>query len=67
MKSIFVFSLLFFSSLTVSAQTYRELSEKAIDCIERDSLAQAEDLLVQAMKLEPVFQSRIGAASVRTL
>ena len=49
MKSIFVFSLLFFSSLTVSAQTYRELSEKAIDCIERDSLAQAEDLLVQAM------------------
>ena len=53
MKSIFVFSLLFFSSLTVSAQTYRELSEKAIDCIERDSLAQAEDLLVQAMKLEP--------------
>ena len=39
--------------MTVSAQTYRELSEKAIDCIERDSLAQAEDLLVQAMKLEP--------------
>ena len=52
MKSIFILFLLFFS-LSLSAQTYSELSEQAIDCIEKDSLVRAEELLVQAMKLEP--------------
>ena len=37
----------------VSAQTYRQLSEKAVECIEKDSLRQAEELLLQALKLEP--------------
>lgn len=45
MKSIFILFLLFFS-LSLSAQTYSELSEQAIDCIEKDSLVRAEELLV---------------------
>ena len=53
MKFPFTLLFLLLFSLTVSSQTYRELSEKAIDYIEEDSLAQAEDFLVQAMKLEP--------------
>ena len=35
------------------AQTYQQLSERAIECIEKDSLPQAEELLLQALKLEP--------------
>ncbi len=47
-------TLLFFVSTYAMAQeTYKELSEKAIDCIEMDSLEQAEVLLNEAMKLEP--------------
>ena len=34
-------------------QTYQQLSERAIECIEKDSLPQAEELLLQALKLEP--------------
>lgn len=47
--------LLFFSifSIFLSAQTYQELSEKAVECVGKDSLAQAEDLLKQALRLEP--------------
>ena len=35
------------------AQTYQQLSERAIECIEKDSLPKAEELLLQALKLEP--------------
>lgn len=49
-RLIFLFT---FFSLSLSAQDYRELSGRAIDCIERDSLAQAEKLLTEALKLEP--------------
>lgn len=46
--------LLLFTSLSVSGQnTYKELSEKAIEYIEKDSLQKAEDLLGKALKLEP--------------
>lgn len=48
-----VFLLLFSSPFALHAQTYRQLSEKAIECIEKDSLHQAKDLLVQALKLDP--------------
>lgn len=37
----------------LKAQTYQQLSEKAIECIEHDSLQQAENYLVRALKLEP--------------
>lgn len=37
----------------VFAQTYQELSDHAIACTEQDSLAQAENYIRQALKLEP--------------
>lgn len=47
---IFLFT---FFSLSLSAQSYQELSGRAVDCIEKDSLAEAEKLLTEALKLEP--------------
>ena len=41
------------SGIAMAQNTYRELSEKAIDYIEMDSLSQAEILLKEAMSLEP--------------
>ena len=50
----YLFLLLFsIFSISLSAQTYQELSEKAGECVGKDSLAQAEDLLKQALRLEP--------------
>lgn len=49
-------ALLLFSWLSLAAwgqATYRELSERAVECIEMDSLTQAEKLLLEALKLEP--------------
>lgn len=48
-----LFFLFFCCPLALFAQTYQQLSEKAIDYIEKDSLSQAEQLLLQALKLEP--------------
>ena len=45
--------LLFCFPAVTFAQTYQQLSERAIECIEKDSLPQAEELLLQALKLEP--------------
>ena len=47
--------LILFLSFPVAlcAQTYQQLSEKAIEYIEMDSLSKAEELLLQALKLEP--------------
>lgn len=45
--------LLFCFPVYACAQTYRQLSERAIECIEKDSLSQAEVLLIQALDLEP--------------
>ncbi len=64
-------ALLFCFPVALSAQTYQQLSEKAIECIEKDSFHRAEELLLQALKLEPknaknallFFQSGLGAAS----
>lgn len=39
--------------IPLAAQTYQELSEKAIACIEADSLKQAADYIRQALKKEP--------------
>lgn len=44
---------LLFAPFVLKAQTYQQLSEKAIEYIEKDSLRQAESALVQALKLEP--------------
>lgn len=50
-----LFFLLLFTlfSFSLSAQNYRELSGRAVDYIEKDSLPQAEKLLIEALKLEP--------------
>lgn len=48
---ILLFSFLF--SISLSAQTYQELSDKAVECVAKDSLAQAEEFLKQALKSEP--------------
>lgn len=51
---LLLFSLLSLFSFTASAQTtYQELSERAVECIGKDSLVQAEKLLVEALRLEP--------------
>ena len=39
--------------LQLSAQTYDELISRAMDAVEKDSLAQAETLFQQALRLEP--------------
>lgn len=48
-----IIALLFCFPMAVCAQTYQQLSEKAVECIEKDSLLQAEELLVKALKMEP--------------
>lgn len=48
-----IIALLFCFPAVAFAQTYQQLSERAIECIEKDSLPQAEELLLQALKLEP--------------
>lgn len=50
---LIVFIFVLFIGLSASAQSYRDLTDKAIESIEKDSFALAEDLLVQAMRLEP--------------
>ena len=54
MKKVYtLLVLLSFSSIMLAQSSYRELSEKAIDYIEKDSFMQAEVLLKEAMSLEP--------------
>ena len=48
-----IIALLFCFPVALRAQTYQQLSEKAIECIEKDSFHRAEELLLQALKLEP--------------
>ena len=48
-----IIALFFYFPVALYAQTYQQLSERAIDCIEKDSLPQAEELLLRALKLEP--------------
>ncbi|MFA6812396.1 MAG: tetratricopeptide repeat protein [Bacteroidaceae bacterium] len=52
MKRI-VLIIFFFIPFILSAQTYTELFDKALDEIHNDSLKEAEVLLKQALKLEP--------------
>ncbi|MEG1546898.1 MAG: tetratricopeptide repeat protein, partial [Bacteroides sp.] len=42
-----------FLSCSLSAQTYKQLAEQALTCIEKDSLPKAQELLKAALKLEP--------------
>lgn len=53
MNRIITLFVVLFTSFSLSAQTYQELSGKAIDYIEKDSLQQAETWLKAALKLEP--------------
>ena len=46
-----IIALLFCFPAVAFAQTYQQLSERAIECIEKDSLPKAEELLFQALKL----------------
>ncbi|ADV45090.1 lipopolysaccharide assembly protein LapB [Bacteroides helcogenes] len=54
MKKFILFSVVW-SMAAVSAfcQTYKELSERALAATEQDSLAQAEEYIVKALRLEP--------------
>ena len=52
-KSILSFLIYIIGVSPVFAQTYQELSERAIACTEQDRLTQAEDYIRQALKLEP--------------
>ena len=52
-KSILSFLVYIIGVSPVLAQTYQELSDRAIACTEQDSLAQAENYIRQALKLEP--------------
>lgn len=49
----FILLLLVGITVSVSGQTYQELSEYGMDLMEKDSLEKAEDVFRQAMKLEP--------------
>ena len=50
-KSILSFLIYIIGVSPVFAQTYQELSDRAIACTEQDSLAQAENYIRQALKL----------------
>ncbi len=52
MKKSF-FPCIYNRCICLFAQTYQELSDRAIACTEQDSLAQAENYIRQALKLEP--------------
>ena len=58
--------LLFCFPAVTFAQTYQQLSERAIECIEKDSLPQAEELLLRALKLEPKNAKNATSGSIRT-
>ena len=54
MKKFILSFLIYIIGVTpVFSQTYQELSDRAIVCTEQDSLAQAENYIRQALKLEP--------------
>lgn len=53
MNYFVVFFLAFGLATTLSAQNYRELSERAVQAAEHDSLELAEQYIRQALKLEP--------------
>lgn len=52
-KFILSFLIYIIGVTSVFSQTYQELSDRAIVCTEQDSLAQAENYIRQALKLEP--------------
>ena len=53
MKRIRMIIVGMLACLQLSAQTYDELISRAMDAVEKDSLAQAETLFQQALRLEP--------------
>ena len=52
-KFILSFLIYIIGVTSVFSQTYQELSDRAIVCTEQDSLAQAENYIRHALKLEP--------------
>lgn len=52
-RFLFFILVLCGTSVLISAQTYQELSERALDRVEADEPDQAEELFRQALKLEP--------------
>lgn len=53
MKRVIIAWLATLCIAPVSAQTYNELAERAIEAIEQDSLEKAEELIREALRLEP--------------
>ncbi len=52
-KRIHCLFLVLFLSFSVHAQTYHELVDKAMSCALKDSLPQAEQLFMQALRMDP--------------
>ena len=53
MRYILFWAMCFCWSIQISAQTYDELIDKAMDAVEQDSLLQAENYFKEALRLEP--------------
>ena len=53
MKRIFSLMVVACFAMSLSAQTYHEVIEKAMDYTSKDSLVQAEQLFQQALKMDP--------------
>ena len=53
MKRILLYILFLFAALSVNAQEYSDIVEKALNSAKKDSLVQAEKLFQQALKLDP--------------
>lgn len=53
MKRTLLYILFLFAALSVNAQEYSDIVEKALNAAKKDSLVQAEKLFQQALKLDP--------------
>lgn len=53
MKNLLFLLVLLISCLKMNAQSYAELTQMALDALERDSLADAEKYLLQALRIDP--------------
>lgn len=53
MKRTLLYILFLFAALSVNAQEYSDIVEKALNSAKKDSLVQAEKLFQQALKLDP--------------
>ena len=53
MKFVYIVILLGMMTGNLCAQSYTEIVEQAMECTQKDSLQQAEDLFRKALKMDP--------------